>query len=436
MQGKVLTVEGGNINNYLRQAESGDLLIVKAGYYKEKIVVDKSIELRGDGEAIIDGGGEGSVITIKAEGVKVRGFRIIGSGDHLDEENSGIEILAKRAFIEDNILEDVLFGIYLKEAHGSVIKNNIIRGKDLPEPRRGDLIRVWNSSNVEISSNVLDKGRDMVIWYSEGIKVLSNTVSHSRYGIHFMYCDDALLRNNVLMGNSVGIFMMYSRRSVIERNFVYQNRGVSGFGVGLKDLDDSVITDNFFIDNRVGIFVDNSPREEESKMVYLRNYLALNDVGIILMASVRRNFFYDNSFVKNGIQVEIEGSDTLSTVVWDKNFWSDYGGFDEDGDGWGEIPYKLVRLYENIASYYPTTKIFRLTLTALAVDFASKVVPLIEPKAKVVDLNPRTYPIYPEYKITYFSEKSRFYNYILFTIMVLIFLGFVVKYANFGEKFK
>ena len=121
-------------------------------------------------------------------------------------------MIAPDVTVAGNRFEDTLFGIYLKEAHGSVVRGNTISSKDLDVPRRGDPIRVWYSTDVLIEDNVVDKGRDVVLWYSERLTVRDNDVSNGRYGLHFMYCDDALIEDNRLLDNSVGAFLMYSRR--------------------------------------------------------------------------------------------------------------------------------------------------------------------------------------------------------------------------------
>ncbi len=56
--------------------------------------------------------------------------------------------------IENNVLENVLFGIYLKSAADSVIRGNTIGGKDLAVQRRGDGIRIWQSHRTLIEGQL------------------------------------------------------------------------------------------------------------------------------------------------------------------------------------------------------------------------------------------------------------------------------------------
>ena len=99
---------------------------------------------------------------------------------------------------------------------------------------------------------------------------------NGRYGLHFMYCDDALITQNRLLDNSVGAFLMYSRRLHMINNTVAGNRGPSGYGIGLKDVDDALVADNLFLNNRTAVYLDGSPREVDSIGQFTGNVFAYN----------------------------------------------------------------------------------------------------------------------------------------------------------------
>jgi hypothetical protein len=75
----------------------------------------------------------------------------------------------------DNILEDILFGIDLREAPDSRVRGNRIGGKDLDIARRGDGLRLWRSDRTLIENNTIHDGRDAILWYSKGVVVRGNT---------------------------------------------------------------------------------------------------------------------------------------------------------------------------------------------------------------------------------------------------------------------
>jgi nitrous oxidase accessory protein len=241
----------------------------------------------------------------------------------------------------------------------------------------------------------------VVLWYSENLTIRGNQVREGRYGLHFMYCDDALIEHNLLLNNSVGTFMMYSRRLRMTQNTVAYNRGPSGYGIGLKDMDDAVIENNLFVDNRVGAYLDNSPREVDSNGRFQGNVFAYNDIGVEMMPAVRHNEFSLNSFVDNGEQVGITGGgggrlqQNKWTVNGQGNYWSDYAGYDSAQDNWGDMPYKADRLFENLMDQNSSLRLFLYSPVEQAVNFAARAVPFVRPQPKLVDEIPMMTPLIP-----------------------------------------
>lgn len=381
-------------------AAPGDIINVQGGIYHGRLVIDKPLTLIGHDWPAINGGGEGSVLQITAPGTTVRGFLIQNSGDSLDQENTGIVVEAPDTIVEDNRFEQTLFGIYLRQASNSVVRGNLIHSKPLDVPRRGDGIRVWYSNDVLIENNTVETGRDVVLWYSERLTIRGNVVNNGRYGLHFMYCDDAHIVQNRLTNNSVGAFLMYSRRMIMEQNTVAGNRGPSGYGIGLKDMDDAIVRDNLFLDNRVGAYLDGSPREVDSVGHFQRNVFGYNDIGVEMMPAVRHNEFLGNSFVDNDEQVAIAGGGSSAannswTVADQGNYWSDYAGFDANGDGFGDIAYKSERLFENLVAQEPNLRLFLYSPAINTLDFAAKAFPIVRPQAKLVDERPFMTPTIP-----------------------------------------
>jgi len=379
-------------------AAAGDEIVVEGGVHRGPLVIDKSLRLRGQGWPVIDGGGAGTVVAVRVPDVAVEGFVIRGSGKSLDQENSGVALDgADRSRVANNRLEDVLFGVYLRESPGSVVSDNRIRGKPLDLPRRGDAIRVWSSDGVTITGNSVKGSRDVVLWYSAGLTVRDNRITDGRYGLHFMYCDDAAIEGNLLVDNSVGAFLMYSRRLRLAGNAIAGNHGPSGYGVGLKDMDDAVVEDNLFAGNRVGAFLDNSPREMASTTRVAGNLFAANDVGVTLLPNVRRGAFLGNSFVENAQQVRIAGGGgDPEANRWRGNYWSDYAGYDADDDGRGDVPYRVEELFDQLADRRPELRLFQLSPATHFLDFAARAFPVVQPKPRLADPAPRMTPHRPQ----------------------------------------
>ncbi|MEZ6235161.1 MAG: nitrous oxide reductase family maturation protein NosD [Phycisphaerales bacterium] len=373
-------------------AAPGQEIIVPAGVYPS-IVIDRPLALRARPGAILDAQGRGDVVRITAPDVTISGFTIRGTGQSLDRENAGVAATAPRATIENNRLEDVLFGIVIAGAPASVVANNTIVGKDLDLGRRGDAIRLWQSPDTIVEANDARQSRDVVVWYSSRAVLRANTVIECRYGLHSMYTDNCVMEDNRLERNSVGIFMMYSQDLEARRNVIADNRGPSGFGIGLKDVDGVTLEDNTIVGNRVGINLDTSPVRSDIHHHHTRNIIAFNDVGVAFMPAVRNNHFQDNAFVENIEDVGILGGGAFEgqnsfTVDGRGNYWSAYRGFDLDADAIGDIEHRSDGLFENLIDREPKLRYFLYSPAQQAIDLAARSFPVVAPRPKLVDTAP------------------------------------------------
>lgn len=380
----------------LATAAPGATITVPPGVYAGPLQIDKPVVLEGQAMPVIDGGGAGDVITINAPGVTIRGFVVRNSGDSLDHEHAGITGLAAQATVENNRLENVLFGIYLKNAPGSVVRNNLILAKELAIGRRGDGIRLWYCEHALVEGNTVRAGRDVIIWYAPHTIIRNNLVEDSRYGLHLMSTDDLVIEANVLRRNSVGIYVMYGSGFMVRNNVLYDNRGSSGYGIGLKDVDNFVATGNRMVSNRVGLYMDIAPRPSKVTAHFDQNLLAYNEIGALFLPLVQHTLYTANIFQDNHEQVTISGGGQLAGNGWSQagrgNYWSDYAGFDADADGVGDLPYQLQSLYEDLLQTYPELRLFQLSPATQALDMAAKAFPIFQPKPKLVDEHPLTMP--------------------------------------------
>ena len=385
-----------NLQAMVDRADPGSTITIPPGVYASPIRISKTLTLIADGLAIIDGGGAGNLIEITAPHVTVRGFHLRNTGHSLDRENAGITIEAPRATIENNVFTDVLFGVYLRKADHSVLRGNTIGGKNIALPRRGDGIRLWQSPDCLIEDNTIHNSRDVVIWFSDRTRIRHNTITHGRYGLHFMYSDDNVLEDNTLRDNSVGAFLMYSQNLTLRRNRLVNNRGPSGFGVGLKDVDRLLAQDNLFASNRIGVQLDNSPSNVDIRHLFADNVFAYNDIGVALMPSVERNDFTGNTFLDNTENVAILGGGKLTddrfTVDGKGNYWSDYAGYDADNDGVGDLPYRAQSLFENLMTRHAELRLFLYSPVQQAIESAARIAPIVKPAPVLVDSAPLMTP--------------------------------------------
>ncbi len=394
----------GRIAAMIAAAPEGSTVVVPPGVYTEHLRIEKAIRLVGrddsspNGErAVIDGGGNGDIVEIAAEGVELRGFIIRNTGINLDRENCGIRAVAPRALIEDNVLEDVLFGIDLKASPDSVVRGNRIGGKKLDIARRGDGLRLWRSDRVTVEANTIHDGRDAILWYSTGVTVRGNRCVRCRYGLHLMFSDGVTLDGNTLEGNSVGVYFMYSKNLTLINNRLIRNRGPSGYGLGLKETDLFRVEGNLFVGNRAGVYADGSPLTTQQPGIIRGNTFAQNDTALAFLPNVRGNVISGNNFLDNIEQVSVLGRGDLSKndFAADKrgNFWSDYTGYDADHDGVGDYTHEPQRLFEDMLDREPKLRLFLFSPAQQAVEFVGRALPAVQPEPKFTDPFPLMNPV-------------------------------------------
>ncbi len=394
------------------RAAAGDTIPIAPGVYREHLKIDKPIALVGQAGAIIDGDGSGDIIEIAAPDVTVRGLTIRNTGIDLDKENAAIRVTAPRVTLEDNILDDILFGIDLREAPDSRVVGNRIGGKRLDIARRGDGLRLWRSDRTLIERNVIHDGRDAILWYSSGIIVRGNTAHDCRYGLHLMFSDDVTITGNELSRNSVGVYLMYSTGVRIAGNRLLRNRGPSGYGIGLKETDQFSVLDNLIVGNRSGVYIDGSPFTDKMPGTFRGNTFASNDVGITLLPSARGNEIVANNFIDNIDQVAVSGRGTLEANCFWKddggNFWSDYTGYDHNHDGIGDFVHEPQTLFENLVERQPSLRLFLFSPAQQAIEFVGRAVPAVRPEPKFSDELPLMRPVaVAASRVVPFAERAQ-----------------------------
>lgn len=375
----------------INQAPDGAKITLQAGEYVGNILINKPLTIDGiDKNAIIVGDGAGSVITINSSNVVLKNLTVKNSGNSVENIDSGI--LAKNVnhiTLDNNRVEDTLFGINLEQVNRSKITNNFVTSKDLPLGVRGDAIRLWYSHDNQVVSNTIYKSRDFVLWYSSGNIIEGNYGSHNRYSLHFMYAGRNTIRNNTFEYNSVGIFFMYSSGSIVQNNTVKNAIGPFGVGIGIKDTSNFTLLDNNLIYNSRGLYIDQSPYQPGTINVFERNSILYNSSGVQFQVSRERSIFNEN-ILRGNIEAVVNDSprNNLEKNEWSRNYWDSYEGFDRNGDGYGDIPYKHYVYADKLWLYNPNVKFFYGSVIMDLLNFLAKFIPFSEPELLAVDNKP------------------------------------------------
>lgn len=371
-----------SIQQAIELAEPGSTIRVLPGEYHENIVIRKPVVLEGVDRPLIRGDGTESVITVYADGTTIRGFHIEHSGNRPQKEHSGIILRrASHCLIEDNQLRDVLFGIYLLEAHHNVIRGNRVEGwSHLEYGQRGNAYHVWNSSHNQFSGNKATGTRDGLYFeYATYTVVRRNHIYGLRYGLHYMFSDHNVFEDNTFERNVAGAAVMYSKDIQFRRNYFLHNRGFSSYGILFQGCDNIIAEENLILDNAVGLFM-----EALKNSTFRRNHIAGNDVAIQLFASSSDNAFHENNFLLNLSPLLRIGRDTQTRwcVEGRGNYWSQYEGYDLDGDGVGDVPFKIQNLFQHLETRNPRLRLYLYSPAAQALVAAEKAFPVFEGSAE------------------------------------------------------
>ncbi len=364
------------VQEAIAAAVPGDVVRVQQGTYGGNIVLDKALVLEGIGKPIVHGEGRGSTVTVTADGCTLRSLIIEHSGGMLFDEDSGILLKSSHNRLEQNELRDVLFGIYLYASNDNLIHQNWIGGRPALEVgERGSGIHIWNSTRNTITGNTVTGSRDgMYLQNASHSTIRGNRVYGLRYGLHYMFSDDNLFEDNVFDHNVAGAAIMYSRRIQFRRNSFIHNRGFSSFGVLFQEDEECVAEDNLMVDNEVGLFM-----EALRGSRFRHNLIAANDTAIEAFSSASGNTFEENDFVENLSPMWVVGKETANHWNGSEagNYWSEYEGYDLDGDGIGDQPFKIQNVFQHLEGNYPRLRLYFFSPPAQALALAEKTFPII-----------------------------------------------------------
>lgn len=366
-----------NVRAGINAAMHGDTVQVDAGHYKEKnLIIRKSIVLSGINYPVLDGENKYELISIMANDVIVDGFRLINSGVSSLEDLSGIKVYdSNNVIVQNNILENTFFGIYIQNGFNCTIKNNRLSASGLEEQQSGNGIHCWKSDSIQIIGNKINGHRDGI--YLEFVKNSiiwrNSSANNIRYGLHFMFSNDDTYVANIFRNNGSGVSVMFSSRIKMYNNIFEENWGDASNGILLKEISDGYLEGNHFSKNTRAIFMEGANRISMKRNTFENNGWALK-----IQASCMDVVLENNNFIGNTFDVGTNGSLVLNTFR--NNYWDKYEGYDLNKDKIGDIPFRPVTMYSMIVEKFPTAMIlFRTFITAL-LDKTEKILPSLTPE--------------------------------------------------------
>ena len=365
LRGAEIPVEPGSLDKAIQRAEPGDTLRLAPGIHPGPITIDLAVDVVGSPGAILEGPGVGTVLTLRADGIVVSGLTVRGSGADLAQDEAVILIVeAQDVTVENCRVEARAFGIYVQAGGGHhILGNEVLGDTSLEVARRGNGIHLWNTEGNEIRDNRLVEVRDGVyLSFAHDNVIDRNEGTGLRYGIHYMYSERNVLTGNRFSSCTGGIALMFSMRNRIEDNETVDNRD---FGILCQQIEHSHLEGNRVAGNGRGFYLENSAGNH-----FVRNRLQRNGVGVYLTAGSEQNVFTGNRF--DGNLVHAFEDHAGANAFFDQgrgNFWSDYSGFDWNGDGVGETPYRLNSAASALIARRPVARWFWMSPALALLDW-------------------------------------------------------------------
>ncbi len=282
-------------------AAIGDTVQLAPGTYYENVTIDKAVTLVGETQnsTIIDADSSGDCILVIAEGAVIKNLSVQHGGiedPHEDFWDSGIKIVGA-----DNVLVEDCY-----------IYANVKAGLSLTA-----------SSYCVIRGCFFYRNEVGILFFADP------------YGPYINNASNQIIGNVVMVNSGVGILFEHSAATYHTENIVRSN-WIAGNGIGMSMI-----------------------MSQNNEVTY--NYFYLNiEWGLLLAMCVsggEYNTIHHNSFYNNNAY-GVQGADWgggedywYSVSQQEGNYWSDYGGVDNDGDGIGDTPYAIE--FDETFDLYP-----------------------------------------------------------------------------------
>jgi parallel beta-helix repeat protein len=265
------------------------------------------------------------------------------------------------------------YGIHVRESISNTIENNTCK-------QNGDGIRVWySSSGNTLIRNVCDFNGNYGILIDNDNPVFpsyatENHCSDNDYGIYasgsFLNivnntlidnlingiqaeCSDSAVTDNYVRGSDEGIRLQYGSYNTISRNEITQS---DSYGIWIEDSSENLISQNSITD-AVGMGISVGYFSHS-------NTLLLNDIqydlywvdpefiGIYVDEDTSENnvtlnyILYYSQGTQYSATILDDCTDSWGTII-DRNWYEDYSGYDNNGDGYGDDPYDIPGIAGN-----------------------------------------------------------------------------------------
>lgn len=339
-----------------------------AGNYQGQFRIEQPIHLRCEAGATLESGGQGSVLSIAARNVTVEGCALRNWGTNLTNMDAAIfvEDTASQVVLRNNDLRGPGFGIWLDATREVLVEGNYVEGEErLRSQDRGNGIHLINTKHSQVIGNHVRYSRDGIyLGNADNNLIKDNLMEDMRFGVHYMFSQGNEVTGNLTRRTRTGYALMQSRQLTVTNNRSEDDRN---YGILMNFINYSTIKDNFVTNVQYGLTGDEEVKGGEGKALFIYNaqfntiqgnHFENSNLGIHLTAGSENNKISNNAFINNETQVKYVA---VRTQEWSHegrgNYWSDYLGWDRNGDGMGDIPYEPNDNVDRLLWMYPQVRL-------------------------------------------------------------------------------
>ncbi len=296
----------------------------------------------------------GSNLSTDDAGVHVRAPRAIIRNNTIVDTLHGIYLRkADQCRIEHNVIRGRAAQTTIADplTRGLRLTSAELCSVELEQDRRGNGIHIWNGSRQIIADNDIRGTRDGIYFqFCDESRIERNVIADVRYGLHYMYSDANVFEENLFTRNAAGSAIMYSNGITLRRNRFIANRSHRAYGLLMHTVEATRIENNMIEGNTVGVFVENSTINH-----FIGNRIEDNYIALRLSDSSDENCFTANSLRGNIHAVETSGLNRSNRFTSDGigNFWDGALHIDLDGDGIADAPHHETDLFGRWRRTFP-----------------------------------------------------------------------------------
>lgn len=286
------------------------------------------------------------------------GLRIWGPGSNteisgniaIDNSDSGIDLNTLSVNLTGNVMEGSGLALWpssietMSTIH--IDTTNLVNSKPVfylinntdvsPHSLKdaGQIFLINCTSILVKDVDVSNSSMGISISHSNNITVLNAVSSNNDYGVNLRNTNNSFFINNTFKYNKYGS-LFDGLNNTVEGNYIYSNVWTTAEGLTFNLFDDY----NKILNNEIVGCIMGLVFKASSHNVISGNIIRDNLYGIVVMGGSEHNLFYENFFRGNNIHVD--GGST--TNKWNNteigNYWDNYTGLDNNGDGIGDTPH-------------------------------------------------------------------------------------------------